>query len=226
MDKTTGPVSVGIIMDGNRRWAKDRDLPTIEGHRRGAETLKEVAGWADEQGIEHLIVYAFSTENWKRDPEEIEGLTKLLEDYIREGVGELADKASIRFIGETERFPGRLQELMKDLEDRSSGNGRTVSVALSYGGRADIVQAANSLISEGSPVLTEELLSERLYTAGLPDPDLIIRTGGQQRLSNFLAWQSVYSELVFSDTLWPALSKDEFEQIIQAFRERKRNFGA
>ncbi len=223
---TNGPISLGIIMDGNRRWARAQGLPSFAGHRQGAEKLKEVLEWTKAQGVKHLTVYAFSTENWKRNENEVAELMKLLNEYLGTGLKELSDNASIRFIGELDRFPEKLQESMQKLEEGSKGKDLTLSIALSYGGRADILQAANSLIQKGHEVLTEELLSSALLTSSTPDLDLIIRTGGEQRLSNFLTWQSVYSELVFTDTLWPALTKEEFDQHIETFRARKRNYGS
>lgn len=223
---TNGPISLGIIMDGNRRWARAQGLPSFAGHRQGAEKLKEVLEWTKAQGVKHLIVYAFSTENWKRNENEVAELMKLLNEYLGAGLKELSDAVSIRFLGELDRFPKKIQEGMNKLEEDSKGKELTLSIALSYGGRADILQAANSLIQKGHEVLTEELLSSALLTRGTPDPDMIIRTGGEQRLSNFLTWQSVYSELVFTDTLWPALTKEEFDQHIETFRARKRNYGA
>lgn len=225
MNKIQGPASIGIIMDGNRRWAKEQGLPSFEGHRQGAEKLREVLAWANEQSIQHTIVYAFSTENWKRDGKEVEGLIRLLGTYVLGELRGLKDTTSIRFIGQIDRFPESVQQDMRALEEETKDNEKTLSIAISYGGRADILHAANTLIKKGYEVITEELLTQELLTRDVPDPDLIIRTGGEQRLSNFLTWQSVYSELVFTDTFWPALGKDEFDRIIETYRERKRNFG-
>lgn len=222
---TKGPQSIGIIMDGNRRWARAQGLPSFAGHRQGAEKLKEVLEWTKAQGVKHLTVYAFSTENWKRDKNEVAELMKLLSEYLESDVKELSDNASVRFLGELDRFPEKLKEDMNKLIEDSKGKELTLSIALSYGGRADILQAANSLIQKGNEALTEELITSALLTQGTPDPDLIIRTGGEQRLSNFLTWQSVYSELIFTDTLWPAYSKEEFDQHLETFRARKRNYG-
>ncbi len=212
-------------MDGNRRYAKSLGLSAIEGHRLGAEKLKEVVGWAQAQGVQCLFVYAFSTENWKRDPREVADLLALFEKQLSSGLDDLAKKISLRFMGERSRFPLHVQELMKRREQESEGKSFTLAVLLSYGGRAEILNAVNTVLGEGKEQVTETDMATALWSAALPDPDLIIRTGGEQRLSNFLTWQSVYSELVFTDTLWPALTKEEFENHLELFQERKRNFG-
>lgn len=212
-------------MDGNRRWAKQQKLPTFEGHRKGAETLKELVRWAEKAHVTHIIAYAFSTENWKRSEEEVGALMKLLEEYLKDDLRELSTSAQIRFIGERERFSPNVQQAMKEVEEKAMKTGPVLAIALSYGGRSEIVRAAQALQEHGS-VISEEAISGALMTLGIPDPDLIIRTGGDQRLSNFLPWQSVYSELVFTSTLWPDFSEEEFTQHLSSFRDRKRNFGA
>lgn len=223
---TNGPHSIGIIMDGNRRWAKAQGLPTLEGHRAGAKKMEEIMAWAEKQSISCVIVYAFSTENWSRDEQEVAALTGLLDEYLQRNLQTLSEKAVIRFIGQRHRFKAETQRMMEEIEAASVGVGKpTLAIALSYGGRADILEGVNNLIQAGVEVITEEMLSSAVQSAGLPDPDLIIRTGGQQRLSNFLTWQSVYSELAFTDTLWPALAREEFDALIETYRNRKRNFG-
>ncbi len=212
-------------MDGNRRWARERGLPTLEGHRKGAAKLKEVLDWSDEQGIRFVTVYAFSTENWKRDKTEVEGLLSLVREYLDTGLKDIGKKATVRFIGQRERFGSDIQNRMEKLEQESyKADALTVAIALSYGGRDEIVQGVNRALAQGGAV-TEDTLSQHLFTTGMPDPDLILRTGGQHRLSNFLTWQSVYTELLFSDTLWPALSREEFDTHIEEYRARIRNFG-
>lgn len=213
-------------MDGNRRWARAQGLPTLEGHRAGAKKMEEVVAWAEEQSISYVTVYAFSTENWNRDEKEVAALMALLDEYLAQNLETIAKRATIRFVGQRERFSEKTQRMMKEIEEKSAGSGKsTFAIALSYGGRADILEGVNTLIQEGHETVSEELLSAHVQTAGIPDPDLIIRTGGAQRLSNFLTWQSVYSEFIFLDTLWPALAREEFDQAIEIYRERKRNFG-
>jgi undecaprenyl diphosphate synthase len=225
---TTGaPASVGIVMDGNRRWAKANGLLALEGHRAGLEKAKEIARAAFDAGVTTLYYYAFSTENWKRAPEEVSYLLTLFEKAITDELEEFAkEDICVRFIGDLARLPEKVQVLAKNLEEKTSGNKRgTLVIAFSYGGRAEIVHAVNQLIEEGREVVTEEDIQHALWSKGLPDPDLIIRTSGEQRLSGFLTWQSIYSELVFTDTLWPSFTKEEFEQHLAEFRDRKRNFG-
>ncbi len=220
--------SVGIIMDGNRRWAKARGLPTLEGHRTGLKKVKELAEWAKDAGIEEVTLYAFSTENWKRSPEEVNYLMKLFEDAFGKELGEVVEKGfRIRFIGERGRLPLGLQALIEETEKRTAGNARgTIAIALSYGGRAEILDAVNRLMENGRISIDEESLRNAMWSAGLSDPDLIVRTGGEKRLSNFLMWQSAYSELFFTDTLWPDFSKEEFDSILASFRKRERREGA
>lgn len=217
---------IGIIMDGNRRWAKEHNLLTFEGHRRGYDTLTEATLWARDMGVKHLIAYAFSTENWKRSEEEVGYLMKLFR-FVIENEGERLKKEGVRifFVGDRARFPEDIQKGMVTLEDATKDSARiTLSIAVSYGGRTEIVAAACALAGEGKEI-TEERFAEKLWTAPMPDPDLIIRTGGEHRLSNFLPWQSVYSELFFIDTLWPDFSQKEFHAIIQEYQSRERRFG-
>lgn len=222
---TNGIQSVGIIMDGNRRWAKERGVPSIEGHRAGYEKLKEVAQWAREADIRHVIVYAFSTENWNRTDTEVTYLMELLrsvlttevEDMKREGV-------RLRFVGERERFPNDIQELMVRAEKETEQGTYTLALALSYGGRAEILSAVNRLIQEGN-IVTEEEFSRALWTHDIPDPDIVVRTSGEQRLSGFLPWQGVYSELFFIDANWPDFSREDFDHIIAEYAARERRHG-
>jgi undecaprenyl diphosphate synthase len=222
------PKAIGIIMDGNRRWARSHSLPLLEGHRRGAEKLKEVTRWAREAGVKELTVYAFSTENWNRSEEEVSYLMKLLEEMLSKDLQELhKEHIQIRFIGERERFSPTLVQLMNKLETVVPDETKiTLVIALSYGGRAELTSAVNTLIERRVEKVTEGDISGVLWTRGLMDPDMIIRTGGEKRLSNFLPWQTVYSELFFSDTMWPDFSFEEFTACIEAFRSRERRRGA
>ena len=225
MDIERKPDCIGIILDGNRRWAKAKNLPSLEGHRRGAERLRETARWVRNRGIRHLAVYAFSTENWSRSEEEVNYLLKLFRTVVDEFFGELAkENIRVRFAGEREKFGKEIQDAMQRVEEASAGNELlTLWVCFSYGGRAEIVRAANSA-SKGGEV-TEESLNKNLWTAGMPDPDIIIRTGGEKRLSGFLTWRSVYSELFFVDEYWPDFSEKILDSILTEYSERHRRMG-
>jgi len=229
--KKNAPQCIGIIMDGNRRWAKRQGLMPHEGHRAGYEKLKEVIGWAKEAGVGTVVAYAFSTENWQRSKMEVGLLMKLLRHILADEIGDIKkENIRVRFIGDLERFPKDIREGMRRVEEETKTyRTSTLALAVSYGGRAEIVSAVKK-IALGRPKamikkMTEKDLSQYLWTKELPDPDLVIRTGGQQRLSNFLPWQSVYSELFFIKTLWPAFSRREFEKILADFPTRKRRMG-
>lgn len=226
MDETSRVRCVGIIMDGNRRWAKAKGFSKLEGHRAGMETLKKTARFVREAQISHLIVYAFSTENWGREPEEVSALMDLFREAIRKEMSELGNEGvRLRFAGQRERFSTDLRQAMDTLETETEKNDAlTLWVCLSYGGRAEIVAAAHAATSAGIEI-TEESIGRNLWTAAMPDPDIIIRTGGEKRLSNFLTWQSVYSELFFTDSLWPAFAKEEFDSILMEFASRERRRG-
>ena len=215
-------------MDGNRRWAKGRGLPTFEGHKRGGEVFVESIDWVIESGIPHAVYYAFSTENWQRSQEEVSYLMKLFAAWLKEAGKKVMEKrAGIRFIGRREDFSSSLQEQMTDLEEKSAqikNPKATIWVALSYGGRAEIVAAVNKAVKTGEEV-TEETFRRYLWSAELPDLDLVVRTGGEQRLSNFMTWHSVYSELLFLDTYWPALTKNDFDGILKTYESRERRKG-
>lgn len=221
------PQSVGIIMDGNRRWAKEKGLPTLEGHRIGLEKIRDLAAWAQEAGIKEIVLYAFSTENWNRSKEEVEYLMDLFEIFFRKWMHELIEKnMRIRFIGDPSRASEKIQNVIREVEERTKdGMAGILTVAFSYGGRAEILSAVNSLLIQDREVITEAELEGALWSAGLADPDIIIRTGGEKRLSNFLTWQSVYSELFFVDTYWPAFSKEEFITILEEYSARERRRG-
>lgn len=221
------PACIGIILDGNRRWAKEQGLPSFEGHRRGMDNIEPIALAARDRGIRHMIVYAFSTENWNRSKEEVSYLMGIFETIARERLARFSDQGmAVRFIGQRERFSSVLQELMREAEEKNLVDPKlTVWICLSYGGKADIVQAAQAVMQTGAEV-SETSIAQHLWTAGMPDPDLIIRTGGEQRLSNFLTWQSVYSELFFLKTYWPEFSEKDLRSVLEEYAERERRMGA
>ncbi len=228
MTKSTAtPTCIGIILDGNRRWAREKGLSAFEGHRRGMDNVEPIVLAASEHGIRHIVLYAFSTENWNRAADEVSYLMQIFEEMARKKLAQLAEKGvQVRFVGQRERFSKSMQSAMNDLEEKSPENPKiTAWVCLSYGGRADIVQAAAALAKEGS-VVTEETLASHLWTSGMPDPDLIIRTSGEHRLSNFLAWESVYSELFFPKVHWPDFKKTDLEAILEEYAARDRRMGA
>ncbi|MFZ1074976.1 MAG: polyprenyl diphosphate synthase [Minisyncoccia bacterium] len=220
--------SVGIIMDGNRRWAKARGAQTFEGHAAGLSKAKEIVRHAFSRGVKAVTLYAFSTENWKRSTQEVGYLMDLFgsamvrefEDIAREGV-------HVRFIGDLSRVPENLRAAAAKLEEKSAktASGKTLGIALSYGGRAEILAAMRRLFSAGKNDVAEEDVNAALWSAGMRDPDIIIRTGGEKRLSGFLTWQSIYSELFFSDSFWPAFTKEEFDSILADFALRERRLG-
>lgn len=216
---------LGIILDGNRRWAKEHGVPKLEGHRRGYEKAIECARWVRDHGIKHFVLYVFSTENWNREAEEVSYLMNLLREMATKGLRELAkENIRIRFIGTRDRLSPEILEAMELVEKESAGNDFTMWVCLSYGGRAEITAAAVAVAATGAPI-TEESLRTHLWSAQMPDPDIIIRTGGEMRLSNFLLWQVAYSELFFTDTKWPDFTKEEFDSILAEFAGRERRRG-
>jgi undecaprenyl diphosphate synthase len=224
------PKHVGIIMDGNGRWAESRGLPRIEGHRRGVERSKEVIEVSVELGLKALTLYAFSTENWQRPSSEVTTLMKLLELYLKKELDGLIKNGIVyKTIGETWRLPEHIQNIIRNAEEKTSSNkGMILTTALSYSGRNEILRAIKKLLNEDvkPEELTEDLFNAYLDTAGLLPPDLIIRTSGEMRISNFLLWQAAYAEFYFTDTLWPDFTKDEFLLAIQDFQRRERRFGA
>jgi len=220
------PNCVGFIMDGNRRYAEAHGHEAVWGHVAGKDTFLAVVDYVLEAGIPHAIFYGFSTENWKRSTAEVEGLLTLLRVVFVELQQSTNEKCAIRIVGRRTDFPIDIQESFQKLEAETaaySGRG-TVWIALSYGGRAELVAAVETLVKSGEAV-SEESIAGHLWTAGMPDPDIIIRTGGDERLSNFLPWQTVYSELFFIKTLWPAFTKEEFTRILSAYAERERRIG-
>ncbi len=214
-------------MDGNGRWAKARGLSRSAGHVAGAKVVESTLSVLREYGVEAVTLYAFSTENWNRPKEEVDGLMKLFSEYLS---GELAERIissstlSLRFIGERDRLPEDLRVKFEEIENKTAERPFVCNLAINYGGRDEIVSAAKRLAALEREI-TKESLSEMLYTAGVPDPDLIIRTGGEKRISNFLLWQAAYSELVFTDTLWPDLDRAEIERCLLEFFKRKRRYG-
>lgn len=214
-------------MDGNRRFAAEQGLPTLEGHRQGLETFLTVVRFVRDQGIPHAVFYAFSTENWKRSKEEVTYLMELFSGLI-DRLEETADeeKVRVRFIGKREDFSDVLQQKMAELEEKSTEFTKTtIWIALSYGGRAEIVAAVNEAIAKGETV-DETSFASLLWTKDLPEPDMIVRTSGEARLSNFLTWHSAYSELYFIDKHWPALTKQDLEDILIEYGKRTRRYGA
>lgn len=226
---TNIPRHVGVIMDGNGRWAKLRGLPRVEGHRKGAERTKELIKAAQEIGIDVLTLYAFSLENWQRPDDEVTTLMELLQLYLTKELKDLImEGIRFRVIGDREKLPAVIQGIITEIEERTSANkGLTLVIALSYGGRDEILRAVKKAITGG--VRPEEISEERfetlLDTSGLPAVDLIIRTSGEKRLSNFLLWQGAYAELYFTETLWPDFTREEFLCAIQDYQHRERRFG-
>lgn len=231
--KTQAVEHVAIIMDGNGRWATNRGWPRLVGHRKGAERVKEIVTAAPDLGIKWLTIYAFSTENWKRSTEEVLGLMSIFARYIRREADRMSQEGvRMRFIGDRTKLDPKLQRLMAGIEARTAGLSRVnLTVAINYGGRDEIMRAARALaleVAEGrleTSDITEAALCLRLDTCGIPDPDLVIRTSGETRTSNFLVWQSAYAEYEFTPTLWPDFSRDELAAILARFGSRNRRFG-
>ncbi|MBI5934342.1 MAG: isoprenyl transferase [Chloroflexi bacterium] len=223
------PQHVAIIMDGNGRWALSRGLPRLAGHKAGTENLRRVIRSTVEFGIPYLTIYAFSTENWGRPPEEVQGLMRILEDVIDRELSELdKEGVQLRHIGRLERLAPSLQEKVLDAVDMTKHNTRlTLNIAFNYGGRDEIVQAIQRIIRDGVPAedVSDEMVGRYLYTAGVPDPDLIIRTSGELRVSNFLIWQAAYSEWYITPTYWPDFDKEEYRRALETFAQRDRRFG-
>jgi undecaprenyl diphosphate synthase len=221
--------SVAIIMDGNGRWAAAHGVSVAEGHRQGARALRRTVEAAIDQGVESLAVYAFSTENWARPPDEVESLLELLDETIERELPDLAEQGvRSRFVGRRDRIPETLLAKMERLEEETKGNDRLhLWIAFDYGSRGEIVEAVRKVVADGiaPDEVTEEAVAARLFAPELPDPDLVIRTSGEQRISNFLLWQSAYSELVFVDTLWPDFGEAELRRALDDFRQRQRRFG-
>ena len=227
------PAHVGIIMDGNGRWAKKRGLPRSAGHAAGAAVFKTIVRYCSKIGIRHLTIYAFSTENWKRPQDEVLTLIKLFKQYLSDALTNFLDEnIQVRFLGDETVFDPRLKELINETVDVSRNRtGMVLNIALNYGGRAEILSAARALardVQKGILLpdeIGEDAFSQKLYTAGQPDPDLIIRPSGEQRTSNFLLWQSAYAEYVFMDILWPDFKPEDLDRALEIYASRNRRFG-
>ncbi len=226
-ERTNIPRHVCVIMDGNGRWAKKRLLPRVMGHKRGLTALENLAARCAELGVEYLTVFAFSTENWRRPEDEVSFLMKLFLQALGGKVAKMhQNNLRLKVIGNRSRFPAAIVEGIEAAERLTADNtGLTLTVAADYGGRWDILQAANQLIAEGKSEITEDDLSQRLSLAEAPEPDLFIRTGGETRISNFMLWQMAYAEFYFTDALWPDFDAAEFDRAISSFRVRERRFG-
>ncbi len=227
------PEHVAIIMDGNGRWAQNKNLPRMAGHNAGMLAMKEIVKASSSLGIKYLTVYAFSTENWKRSTEEVSGIFKLLVIYIEKELKELHENnVKVKILGDYQKLPKEaVKSLERSLETTKNNTGLQFNIALNYGGRDEILRSVKKLaqdVQDGNLKandITEELIEANLYTKGIPDPDMIVRTSGEMRLSNYLLWQSAYSEFVITDVLWPDFSRDEYEKTIEIFQNRKRRFG-
>lgn len=226
------PEHIAIIMDGNRRWAKANNLDVTQGHKEGAENLKRIAKFANKIGIKYMTVYAFSTENWKRTKEEVGALMKLLKFYIMDFFKSYDENIKIKVIGRVKDLPKDIQEEIRKVEDKTKNNtGLVLNIAFNYGGRDEITTAVRKIVEKvqngeiNIEDINEQLISNCLYTAGEPDPDLLIRTSGEERISNFLPWQISYSEFVFTEKYWPEYGENELLESIAIFQKRTRRFG-
>jgi len=229
LSKENLPEHIAIIMDGNGRWAKAKKRPRLFGHNAGMKTLRKIVRASSDAGIKILTVYAFSTENWKRSQEEVDGLMNIAVEYFKKEVGELHENnVKIQVIGDVNGLNHKVQKAAKNAMDITANNtGLIFNVALNYGSRDEIVHAVRALMVQGvlPEEVTEERLNAELYTKGLTDPDLLIRTGGESRLSNFMLWQSAYTEFFFIDTYWPDFDKDTYYNLIEVYQKRNRRFG-
>ncbi len=233
MEKSNLCEHIAIIMDGNGRWAKKRGMPRTFGHKKGAENVVNITRAMKESGVKYLTLYAFSTENWQRSEEEVSALMNLLKEYLNKEFREIMENdVRLLFIGEKEMLAQDIQQKIAELEEKSKDNkSLTLCVALSYGSRQEIVNAVKSIakdVETGNAKIDDisiDLISKRLYTKDIPDPDILIRTSGEQRISNYLLWQLAYTELFFTNTLWPDFGKEELLDIIQQFNNRERRYG-
>lgn len=222
------PQHIAIIMDGNGRWAKKKGLPRTAGHIAGAKTFKNIARYCNKIGLKYLTVYAFSTENWKRPADEVEGIMNLLRDYLKDAENFKDENIRVRFIGDRTPLADDIKELMaKNENDSKNATGLTLYIAINYGGRDEIVKAVRKIAQSGvkADEINEQLISNMLYTCDCPDPDFIIRPSGEYRISNYLIWQSAYSEFWYSDILWPDFTEKHLEKAIADFNKRNRRFG-
>lgn len=223
---TDGLDHIAFIMDGNGRWAKKRGMPREYGHKVGAKVFRDLVEYCGDIGIQCVTVYAFSTENWRRPENEVKAIMVLFREYLDDAIRTMMERdIHIVFLGNKDIFPEDIRQTMLDIERDSARNSKRLNIAMNYGGRDEIVHAVNTLINEGHTEVSEELISSRLYTLDAPDPDLIVRTGGEQRLSNFLMWQSAYSEFYFTDVLWPDLTTADVDDAVREFQRRNRRYG-
>ena len=233
LSQITLPRHVGIIMDGNGRWARRRGLPRSAGHRAGAQTFRKITRYCSNIGIRYLTVYAFSTENWRRPKEEVDALMRLFKDYLQEALDDFKDdEIVIRFIGDRSAFSPELRQLMEDNEAISKDRpGMVLNIAMNYGGRDELIRAVREIAADAAAnrisveEIGEQLISDHMYTKGEPDPDLIIRPSGEHRTSNFLLWQSAYSEYVIMDILWPDFKEQDMDAALLEYAGRSRRFG-
>ena len=218
---------IAIIMDGNRRWAKERNLPSAVGHKKGVDALKATMRACDDFGIKYLTVYAFSTENWNRKPEEVNFLMDLLGQTLKNELNEMHENnVIISFIGDTTQLSEKLQEILSNAVETTKNNtGVNLQIAFNYGSRAEIVKAVQEIVDSGTNEVTEELISKHLYTSNIPDPDLLIRTGGEMRVSNYLLWQIAYSEFIVIPEFWPEFDKEKLAECVEEFNNRNRRWG-
>lgn len=221
------PNCIGIIMDGNRRWARTNDLTVFEGHSEGYKKLKEILDVVRDSGIRHAAVYAFSTENWNRSEKEVGNLMKLFSSILENETEKMIEKkVRVMFVGDRSRFSSSMQKMMDEMEQATSKTYEvTLHLLMSYGGHADLIASANACVVSGVSKVTENDFVNSLWSSSVPNIDLIIRTGGEKRLSNFLPWQSAYSELFFSDTMWPDFSENELKKILEDFSKREQRHG-
>ncbi|MFO7881371.1 MAG: polyprenyl diphosphate synthase [Kosmotogaceae bacterium] len=221
------PQHVAIIMDGNGRWAEKRGLERMEGHKIGAQVAEKIAKKAKKENIRYVTLYAFSTENWKRPREEVEFLLELVVTYLESRIDEmLSEEVRLRFMGRIEELPAKTREVCRKIESKTRHCTKIdVIVALNYGGRTELVDAFKKIIREGFTDIEEETITDHLYFPDIPEPDLVIRTAGEKRLSNFMLWQCSYSELFFTEVLWPDFSEVHFEEALAEYSRRKRKFG-
>lgn len=226
-DEKRVPQHIAIIMDGNGRWAKSKGMPRLYGHREGVKTVRKILKKAQSMGVNYLTLYAFSTENWKRPKVEVEGLMKLFKEYLKKERKEL-DKNGVKLLFSGSR-EGISQELLKEMDESSnflsSNSGITLNVAFNYGGRREIVDAVKKIVASGETEISEEKFREYLYRPEIPDPELVIRTSGEFRISNFLLWETAYSEFYITDKMWPEFQEKDFEDAVEFFQKRDRRFG-
>ena len=228
IDKNNLPKHIAIIMDGNGRWAKNRSLPRTAGHAAGSKTFKDIARYCNKIGLKYLTVYAFSTENWKRPKEEVDNIMKIFKEYLEDTKSFKDENIQLQFIGDRSVLDEEIQRLMTECEKESADStGLHLNIAINYGGRDEIVHAVKQIVAEGIDAndITEQMISDKLYTSGQPDPDFIIRPSGEYRLSNYLIWQSAYAEYWFSDILWPDFKPSDLDKAIQDYNKRNRRFG-